>query len=194
MRMLHQLRPAPKLRPKMRSAPALAVLKSRRAARMVKLVDTRDLKSRARKGVPVRFRFRAPAASTSSIHKTPYLDKNQWVMVFLHYVILNEIPQINTVFCQALRRFYARFARAGSTRRASSGSCAGPTRISVCRSRCWRRCRHRRSKWPRPRERNAAAKPGAPIRSTQLTKSLASWTPETVILLFQERVIRASKD
>lgn len=31
------------------------------AARMVKLVDTRDLKSRARKGVPVRFRFRAPA-------------------------------------------------------------------------------------------------------------------------------------
>jgi hypothetical protein len=27
---------------------------------MVKLVDTRDLKSRARKGVPVRFRLRAP--------------------------------------------------------------------------------------------------------------------------------------
>jgi hypothetical protein len=34
--------------------------KIRPAARMVKLVDTRDLKSRARKGVPVRFRLRAP--------------------------------------------------------------------------------------------------------------------------------------
>lgn len=30
---------------------------------MVKLVDTRDLKSRARKGVPVRFRLRAPLES-----------------------------------------------------------------------------------------------------------------------------------
>ncbi len=30
---------------------------------MVKLVDTRDLKSRARKGVPVRFRLRAPATA-----------------------------------------------------------------------------------------------------------------------------------
>jgi hypothetical protein len=37
------------------------VLESRRAARMVKLVDTGDLKSPACKGVPVRFRLRAPA-------------------------------------------------------------------------------------------------------------------------------------
>jgi hypothetical protein len=34
---------------------------------MVKLVDTRDLKSRARKGVPVRFRLRAPGADISTI-------------------------------------------------------------------------------------------------------------------------------
>ena len=33
-----------------------------RAARMVKLVDTRDLKSRASNGVPVRSRLRAPSA------------------------------------------------------------------------------------------------------------------------------------
>ncbi len=38
----------------------VACAKISRAARMVKLVDTRDLKSRARKGVPVRFRLRAP--------------------------------------------------------------------------------------------------------------------------------------
>ena len=36
------------------------VLKSCRIARVVKLVDTRDLKSRVRKDVPVRFRSRAP--------------------------------------------------------------------------------------------------------------------------------------
>ncbi len=40
-----------------------AVLESCLVARVVKLVDTRDLKSRVRKGVPVRFRSRAPTKS-----------------------------------------------------------------------------------------------------------------------------------
>jgi hypothetical protein len=43
-----------------RRLPRSDVLKSRLVARVVKLVDTRDLKSRVRKDVPVRFRSRAP--------------------------------------------------------------------------------------------------------------------------------------
>ncbi|MEY3861730.1 MAG: hypothetical protein RIR60_96 [Pseudomonadota bacterium] len=37
------------------------------SARVVKLVDTRDLKSLARKGVPVRLRLRAPNAKKRPI-------------------------------------------------------------------------------------------------------------------------------
>ena len=38
---------------------------SSKYARMVKLVDTRDLKSLGRKAVPVRFRLRAPIKSST---------------------------------------------------------------------------------------------------------------------------------
>lgn len=44
------------------------------SARVVKLVDTRDLKSLARKGVPVRLRLRAPnTKKADSVRSRPFL-------------------------------------------------------------------------------------------------------------------------
>ena len=44
------------------------------SARVVKLVDTRDLKSLARKGVPVRLRLRAPnIKKADSVRSRPFL-------------------------------------------------------------------------------------------------------------------------
>ena len=50
------------------------------SARVVKLVDTRDLKSLARKGVPVRLRLRAPTnifSSSSNIQSRPSIKSNR---------------------------------------------------------------------------------------------------------------------
>ena len=45
------------------------------SARVVKLVDTRDLKSLARKGVPVRLRLRAPIKSVAYRNVIYFLPK-----------------------------------------------------------------------------------------------------------------------
>ncbi|CAD0263396.1 hypothetical protein DENIT_110125 [Pseudomonas veronii] len=57
--MFVQERQLPTLRPDARIY-IFPTLLHRAAARMAKLVDAWDLKSPARKGVPVRFRLRAP--------------------------------------------------------------------------------------------------------------------------------------
>ena len=50
------------------------------SARVVKLVDTRDLKSLARKGVPVRLRLRAPTnifSQSSNVQSSPKIKSNR---------------------------------------------------------------------------------------------------------------------
>lgn len=58
-------------------------------ARVVKLVDTRDLKSLARNGVPVRFRSRAPVpgSCTGPASKGPVFDR----VFFVAWPEQNEI-------------------------------------------------------------------------------------------------------